>query len=278
MRKKRKKIFHIIIGFLLFLFAGASLFPFYWNFIAAVSPIHEIFRSPPNLLPVHFTLEHFQRITLFFPHFVTNIFNSVFLALVIPTLALFINSLAGFAFAKYQFRGKRFLFGIVLATMLLPATTNFIPLFLQMVALGLVDNFLAVILPGMAGAFGVFLFRQAIFSVPDELMDAGRIDGANDFMIYLRIVLPVISPMLTTVFIMNVIAVWNDYFWPFIALRSSRMLTFPVVLAGIQGITFDVPWGVIMAGALILTTPTIIIYATLSKYIVPDISVGGIKG
>ena len=278
MKKRRVKLANVVIMLILFLFAGMSLFPFYWNFIASVTPVSEIFRYPPTLLPTSFTLEHFRRISMFFPNFLNNIFNSVFLALLIPTLALFINSMAGFAFAKYKFRGKRFLFGIIVATMLLPTTTNFIPLFLQMVAFGLVDNFLAVILPGMAGAFGVFLFRQAIYSVPDELIDAGKIDGANDFLIYLRIVLPTISPMLTTVFIMNVITVWNDYFWPFIVLRSEPMLTFPVVLAGIQGITFDVPWGVIMAGAFILTMPTIIIYCALSKYIVPDISAGGIKG
>jgi len=273
-----KKLVNGVIILVLFVFAGISLFPFYWNLIASVTPVSEIFRYPPVLLPIYFTLEHFQRLNTFFPHFANNIFNSVFLALIIPTLALFINSMAGFAFAKYKFRGKNILFAIVIGTMLLPTTTNFIPLFLQMVAFDLVDNFLAVILPGMAGAFGVFLFRQAIFSVPNELLDAGRIDGANDFFIYLKIVLPTIKPMLTTVFIMNVITVWNDFFWPFIVLRSGPRLTFPVVLAGIQGITFDIPWGVIMVGAFILTAPTIIIYSALSKHIVPDMFSGSVKG
>lgn len=186
--------------------------------------------------------------------------------------------MAGFAFAKYEFRGKRALFMAVLATMLLPTSSNYIPLFMEMTAFKLVDSYLAIILPGMAGAFGVFLFRQAMYAVPDELLEAARIDGAGHLLAYLRIALPMIRPMVTTVYISGFITAWNDYFWPFIILNTESKLTFPVALAGIQGQMFETPWGTIMVGALIITLPTLIIYITLSKYIVPDIFAGSVKG
>ena len=268
----------IVVALVLAVMVVVSLFPFYWNLIAAFRPLDKIFTYPPRLLPGPFTLHHFARIPAYFPHFVRNIFNSLWLATLIPMIALLFNSMAGFAFAKLNFRGKRFLFGVVLATILVPASSGYIPLYVEMAKLKLVDSFLAIILPGMAGAYGVFLFRQAMYAVPDELMDAARIDGANTLRVYATIVVPLIQPMMITVYISGFIGTWNEYFWPFIALKSAEKLTFPVVLTGIQGLLFEVPWGTIMVGALILTIPTLIIFLTLSRYIVPDIFGGSVKG
>ena len=200
------------------------------------------------------------------------------LAVIIPTLQIFFNSLAGYAFAKFNFKGKNILFAAVLATMLMPSTAGYIPQFLEMSWLHLTDTYLAIILPAMASAFGVFLFRQAMFSVPDELLEASRIDGAGNFRSYLLIALPLIRPIMITVYINGFITAWNDYFWPFIVLSTESKLTFPVALAGIQGQIFETPWGTIMVGALIISFPTLVIYACLSKYIVPDIFAGGVKG
>ena len=193
-------------------------------------------------------------------------------------LQLFFNSLAGYAFAKFRFRGDKILFGAVLGTMLIPSTAGYIPQFLEMSRLRLTATYLAIILPAMAGAFGVFLFRQAMYSVPDELLEAARMDGAGSFRSYWLVALPLIRPMMITVYINGFITTWNDYFWPFIVLSTESKLTFPVALAGIQGQMFETPWGTIMVGALIISVPTLIIYASLSKYIVPDIFAGGIKG
>lgn len=278
MENRQKKIYNYVVGLILFIFAAIALFPFYWNLIASVTPVSKIFTYPPSLLPNNFTLENFLRLEKYFPYFGRNILNSVGLAIIIPLFAVFFNSLAGYAFAKFNFKGKNILFKFVIATILIPSTSSYIPLFIEMAKLKLVDNYLAIILPGMAGAFGVFLFRQSMYSVPNEMIDAGRIDGAGDFAIYGRIVLPLIKPMLITIFISNLINVWNDYFWPFIVLKSEARLTFPVALAGIQGQMFEAPWGIIMVGAIILTFPTIVIYSLLSKYIVPDIFGGSVKG
>ncbi|WP_148409901.1 carbohydrate ABC transporter permease [Murimonas intestini] len=276
--KKKLHAGKIIANILILSGAVISLFPFYWNASAAFKPVSEIFRYPPSFFPETFTIENFTRLTVYFPYFVRNIINSFVLAFIIPMISVLFNSMAGFAFAKYEFRGKRALFMAVLATMLLPTSSNYIPLFMEMTAFKLVDSYLAIILPGMAGAFGVFLFRQAMYAVPDELLEAARIDGAGHLLAYLRIALPMIRPMVTTVYISGFITAWNDYFWPFIILNTESKLTFPVALAGIQGQMFETPWGTIMVGALIITLPTLIIYITLSKYIVPDIFAGSVKG
>jgi multiple sugar transport system permease protein len=277
MKKGAQKISNWIINILLALFAGICIFPLYWNLTAAFKPVEDIFAYPPPIIPKRITLENFRRLRAYFPYFPRNITNSLILAAGIPLLSVLFNSMAGFAFAKMQFFGKKILFACVIATILIPSTSGYIPLFIEMSKFRLVDNYMAIILPGMAGAFGVFLFRQSLFSVPDALLDAARIDGAGSFKIYSGIALPLIKPMLITIYISSFIGVWNDYFWPFLILKTEEKLTFPVALAGIQGQIFEVPWGIIMMGSLILMLPTIIIYAVLSKYIVPDIFGGGIK-
>lgn len=278
MENQQRKVSSYISNTFLFLFAIIALFPLYWNLTAAFTPVSKIFTYPPSLIPIDFTFENFIRLQKYFPYFVRNILNSIVLAIIIPSIAVFLNSLAGFAFAKYKFKGRDILFKFVIATILIPSASGYIPLFIEMTKLKLIDNYLAIILPGIASAIGVFLFRQASYSIPDELLEAGEIDGASPFCIYRVIAVPLIKPMMITVYIGNLIGVWNDYFWPFIVLKSEAKLTFPVVLAAIQGQIFEVPWGIIMVGALILTTPTIIIFSLLSKYIVPDIYGGSVKG
>jgi ABC-type glycerol-3-phosphate transport system permease component len=278
MDKKKRKASNYIIIVMLSIFALIALFPFYWNLISAFTPVSKIFTFPPLLIPVNFTLENFIRLPKYFPYFGRNILNSVGLAVLIPMISLFFNSLAGFAFAKYDFKGKNILFKILIATILIPTTSAYIPLFIEMSKLKLTDSYLAIILPAVTSAFGVFLFRQTIYSVPNEILESAKIDGAGDFTIYRRIVLPLIKPMLITIYITGFITTWNDYFWPFIILNTETKLTFPVILAGIQGQLFESPWGIIMVGALILMVPTIVIFSLLSKYIVPDIFSGGVKG
>lgn len=278
MEKKKIHLKTVAASALLITGAMICLFPFYWNATSAFKPVEEIFQYPPSIFPEHVTWENFRRLPVYFPYFVRNLLNSFMLAVVIPTIAVLFNSMAGYAFAKYRFKGKKVLFMLILATMLLPSASNYIPLFMEMAALKLVDNYLGIVFPAMAGAFGVFLFRQAMFAVPDELLEAARIDGAGHFGIYRRIALPLIRPMVITVYINGFINAWNDYFWPFIILNTERKLTFPVALAGIQGQIFETPWGTIMVGALIITLPTLLIFSCLSKYIVPDVFAGGVKG
>lgn len=254
-----------------------SLFPFYWMLISSVTPVEKIFTYPPVLIPTEPVLDNYQRLPILVPTIVRNALNSLALALFTPLATVFFSSLAGFAFAKFKFRGQRVLFALVIFTQLIPPAAGFIPMFIQMAQFKLIDTGWALFLPGMVSAFGIFLFRQTIRSVPDELLDAARIDGATHFRIYYAVVIPLIMPMLITQYILGFIASWNDYLWPLIALRSPQNFTLPVAMASIQGLIFNSPWGAIMAGAVLLTLPSIFIFIVLSRYIVPDLTSGAFK-
>ena len=268
----RVLVYSILVGWLVI-----SLFPFYWMFVSSFTPVAQIFTFPPVLLPAHPTIENYQRLPVLIPTLARNALNSLVLALFTPMATVFFSSLAGYAFAKFRFHGQRVLFALVIFTQLIPPAAGFIPLFIQMVQFKLIDTLWALFLPGVVSAFGIFLFRQTIRSVPDELLDAARIDGASSFKIYRSIVIPLVMPMVITQYILGFIASWNDYLWPLIAMRTPPNFTLPVAMASIQGLMFDSPWGAIMAGAVLLTIPSIIIFIVLSRYIVPDLTSGAFK-
>ncbi len=263
----------LILGFWLFI----SLFPFYWMLISSFKPVEQIFSLPPVLLPSSITPENYERLPILIPTLVRNAFNSLILAFFTPIATVFFSSLAGYAFAKFRFRGQRVLFAFVIFTQLIPPAAGFIPRFIQMAQFKLIDTLWALFLPSLVSAFAIFLFRQTIRSVPDELLDAARIDGASSFRIYRSIIVPLIMPMIITQYILGFIASWNDYLWPLIALRTPQNFTLPVVMASIQGLMFSSPWGAIMAGAVLLTIPSIVIFIVLSRYIVPDLTSGAFK-
>jgi ABC-type glycerol-3-phosphate transport system permease component len=275
MYRKRFKVFPAYI--LLILWTLISIFPFYWTFISSLTPVDKIFSYPPALYPKFPTLINYERLQVYIPTIWQNISNSAVLALFTPLASVFLESLAAFAFSKLKFKGRELLFALVIATMLIPTSIGFIPLFIIEVKLKLIDSLWAVFLPGVVGAFGIFLFRQAMFAIPNELMDAGKIDGASDFVLYYAIALPNVKPIMITRYIMGFIASWNNFFWPLIVLRTQEKLTFPVALSALQTQLFESPWGSIMAGAVLLIIPVLIIFAILSQYIVPDIG-GAVKG
>ena len=264
---------YLILAFWLII----SLFPFYWMMMASVTPVEEIFSYPPRLIPTQVTTANFERLPVLIPTIGRNALNSLALALFTPIATVFFSSLAGFAFAKFEFRGKRFFFAFVIFTQLIPPAAGFIPMFIQMAQFKLIDTLWALFLPGIVSAFGIFLFRQSIRSVPDELLDAARIDGAGNFRIYRSVVIPLVMPIVITQYILGFIGSWNDYLWPLIAMRTPQNFTLPVALASIQGLIFNSPWGAIMAGAVLLTVPSIIIFMLLSRYIVPDLTSGAFK-
>lgn len=275
MHTKKRNVFPAYI--LLLLWTAISLFPFYWTFTASLTPVDKIFSYPPNLIPRSPSLINYERLQVYIPTIWQNISNSAVLAIFTPLASVFLESLAAFAFSKLKFKGRELLFAIVIATMLIPVSVGYIPLFIIEVKLKLIDSLWAVFLPGVVGAFGIFLFRQAMFAIPDELMDAGKIDGATDFVLYYAIALPNVKPIMITRYIMGFIASWNSFFWPLIVLRTQEKLTFPVALSALQTQIFESPWGSIMAGAVLLIIPVLIIFAVLSQYIVPEIG-GALKG
>lgn len=202
--------------------------------------------------------------------------NSVFIATASTLLALFFCSLGGFAFAKYQFHGKTILFGIVLASMMVPFQVLLVPLFGLMYDIGWLNSYNAIIFPFSVGAFGVFLMRQFIITIPSELLDAARIDGCSEFGIYYRIVLPIIKPALGALTIYTFLSSWNGYLWPLIVLRDETKYTLPIGLANLIGI-YRQDYGMLMAGTLLSLLPIVILFLAMQREFVQGITLGSVK-
>lgn len=268
----------VLAYLMLGLWVLCSIFPLYWNAVAAFLPVERIFSSPPPLLPLDPVTGNFVELQRTIPTMWRNIANSLLVGVVGAVVNVFLATLAGFAFAKLRFWGKEVLFYGIVATMAIPALVGFVPLFLLMGRIGLADNIVAVILPSLAGAFGVFLFRQVVEGIPVELFEAAAIDGARSLTMYRLIALPLLTPMIVTQLIVLFLASFNDYFWPLVILRSPENYTFSLALGSITGPSFASPWGEMMAGALLLQVPVLIVFAFLSRYIVPNSLAGAVKG
>ena len=202
--------------------------------------------------------------------------NSVFIATASTLLTLFFCSLGGYAFAKYQFRGQKILFGILLASMMVPFQVLLVPLFGLMYDIGWLNSYKAIVIPFSVGAFGIFLMRQFIVTIPSELLDAARIDGCSEFGIYYRIVLPIIKPALGALTIYAFLGSWNGYLWPLIILRDEAKYTLPIGLANLVGI-YRQDYGMLMAGTLLSLMPIVILFLAMQREFVQGITLGGVK-
>jgi ABC-type glycerol-3-phosphate transport system permease component len=195
-------------------------------------------------------------------------------------ISLFLCSLAGFAFAKYEFRFKSPLFMIIIASMMIPWQAILVPLYVLMVRIGWVNSYLALWVPWMATAFGIFLMRQYMLSLPDELLDAGRIDGAGEFRLYWQIALPLATPALSAFGIILFLQQWTNFLWPLIILNTENKFTLPIGLAALvsQLSNFRVEWGAIMVAATLTTLPILIVFLLLQRAFISGLTLGSVKG
>lgn len=257
--------------------AGAvlMLLPFYWLIIATTYPSREIFASPPNVLPGPAFFDNLSGL-LSDTLFGRAIGNSVLVASVYTLLGLVVCTAAGYAFAKFEFRGRSLLFGAVLITLALPSQVTLVPLFQIMVTLGWLDTYQALILPNLALPFGIFLMRQTMLAVPDELLQAARVDGAGEFRVFSRIVLPTVRPALAALAIFLFLAQWNEFVYPLVVLRTPESFTIPVSLASLQGIgTTD--YGQLMMGTFLSVLPILVLFLFLQRHFVAGILAGAVK-
>lgn len=260
------------------LIAGAvlTLAPLLWMVSASFMPSGQANHYPPTLVPHPATLANyhalFSRLNLG-----RNIVNSAFVALTATALSLAINSMAGYAFAKFRFRGRDPAFRLMLAGMIIPAQVAMLPLFILMRWLHLVNSYWGVIVPSMASIFGIFLIRQYALSIPDELLDAARIDGATEFTIYCRVVLPLLTPILVTFAVFVFMGTWNDFLWPLIILSDDAKYTLPVALANLAGEHVQ-DTELMMAGSVITLLPVLLAFIVLQRYYIQGITAGGVKG
>ena len=250
--------------------------PFVWMLLSSFKPEAEIRANPPTWWPQTFTLENFTELftRLNFPQFFTN---SAVVAVFVTLGNLMFCSMLGYAFAKIDFWGRDWLFRIVLGTMMIPGIVMLVPLFVLVSRLGLVDTYAGLILPFLAGPFGVFLMRQFISSLPDELIDAGRIDGAGEFRIFTQIILPLCKPALATLGILTFLGSWNNFLWPLVVASSEDKYTLPVALALYSVGQNENNYGLMLAGAVAVVAPVVVVFLILQKHIIQGIATSGIK-
>jgi multiple sugar transport system permease protein len=232
--------------------------------------------SPPKLFPAEVTFEHYRSVftTLNMRRY---LLNSALIAVTATAVSLVVNSMAGYAFAKLHFRGRDRIFRGLLAALVIPVQVAMLPLFLLLKELGLVNTYWGVILPGVASIFGIFLIRQYALGIPDDLLDAARIDGAGEFRIYRSVVLPLLAPILVTLAIFTFLAVWNDFMWPLIILTDDDMYTLPVALANLMGEhAQDVE--LMMAGSVLTVLPVLVLFLALQRYYIEGVMLGSVKG
>ena len=257
--------------------AVLMLGPFYFMFVFATHTNREILSMPPPLWFGSAFLDNLDQLLRSLPHFWKNVGWSVYVALMSTVLNLFFCSLAGFAFAMYDFKWREGLFAMVMATMLLPSFVGMIPTALTMSWLEWMNQPRALYVPGAVGALGIFMMRQYIESaIPRELIDAARIDGCGEFAIYWRVVLPLIGPALGTLGLITFIGSWNNFIGPLIVIRDMEMYTVPLALRSLQG-TGQIPWGAISAGSAIAVLPLLVLFMLASRRLIEGLTAGAVK-
>ena len=260
----------VLIGVLL------TAIPFIYMMTASVRNQGELYSLPVTIMPREWSGHNYDKL-FGDTNFIIWYGNTIFTAGLRTVIGVYFAALAGCAFAKYSFRFKRFFFFLVLATLTLPFQVLLVPLFLLMRDFGWVDTYQAIIVPGIVGAFNIFLMRQYIEAVPDELMDAARIDGASEFGIFHRIILPLVRPALGVVAILTFVATWNDFLWPLIVLHDDTKYLLSLGIATMDG-PYDVEIGAIMAASFLSTLPILFIFVLMQRQIIAGLTQGAIRG
>jgi len=266
-------VLHAVVG----IGAISMLIPLYWTVVSAFKPLTEIMTVPVTFIPLHPTLENFAGL-LTQTLFARSMLNSIVIALANVILQVFFCSLAGFAFSKYRFRGRDALFTLVLGTVMIPQYVTLIPNYVVMGKIGWLDTWAPLIVPGIANAFGIFWMRQYIATVPDEFLDAARIDGAGEFGAFWRIVVPVIKPGLVTLALFIFLTSWNEFLLPLVYLRTRELYTVQLILANIFRVQYKVNYHWVMAASILVTLPIGVLFATLQKQFISGLTLGGLKG
>ncbi|TXK20008.1 carbohydrate ABC transporter permease [Homoserinibacter sp. GY 40078] len=250
--------------------------PFVWMFISAFKSTPEIRQHPTSFWPIDPTLDNFAELFGRLD-FTTFFANSTIVAVCVTLGNIAFSSMVGYALAKLQFRGKRLLFGMVLTTLMIPGVVTFVPLFVLTANLGLVNTYPGLILPFLITPVGVFLMRQFMIGLPDDIIEAARIDGASEWRIFLRVILPLCGPAIATLTILTFLGSWNNFLWPLVVATSEEMYTLPVALALYSISQNAAQYGLMLAGAVVVVVPVLVVFVLLQRYFVQGIALTGIK-
>jgi len=274
--RKNNVFLQIVVHAILLIGAFTMLLPFIWMVSTSFKPSSEIYVFPPRWIPKNPTLKNY--VDLFSSiNFGRPFLNTVIVASSITFLSVLLSSMAGYAFAKFRFKGRDKLFFLILTTLMVPGQMTMIPVFLLLRYLGLLNTYTGLILPGAVSVFNIFFMRQFIITIPNDLIEAARIDGARESYIFFKIILPLSKPALTTISIFTFTGSWNSFLWPLIVAQDERMYTLPVavsVLAGQYGENIAIQ----MAGSCIVITPILIFFLFAQRYFIKGIALTGLKG
>lgn len=271
----RMKTAPIALHAVLFLGAAATLTPLLWMLAASFMPSGDANSVPPRIWPSRFVLGHyielFTRLDL-----ARKFFNSAFVTVTVTVLSVLINAMAGYALAKLRFPGRERLFRILMTALLVPAQVTMLPLFLLLKQMGFVNTYMGVMIPGLASVFGIFLVRQYMSTIPNDLLDAARVDGAGEFRIFWTIVLPVVKPILVTLGVFSFLGAWNDFMWPLVVLSDDAMYTLPVAISSLAGEHVQ-DTELMMAGSVLTVLPVLIVFLVLQRSYIQGIMSGSLK-
>jgi multiple sugar transport system permease protein len=253
-----------------------TIIPLLWMISASFMPTGEATIYPPHLLPSHATLAHYHELFTRMK-FGRSFTNSMIVAVGVTLFSLLLNSMAGYAFAKLRFGGRDRLFNALVAVLVIPTQVAMLPLFLMLKSVHLINSYWGVILPSMATIFGIFLIRQFMLSVPDDLLDAARIDGAGEFRIYWSVIMPLARPVLVTLAIFTFMSAWNDFMWPLIVLTDDAKYTLPVAVANLVGEHVQ-DTELMMASSVLTVLPVLILFLAVQRHYIAGIMMGSVKG
>lgn len=267
---------NLLSHLILIVAAVVLMFPFVWMLSGSFKDNLEVVRMPPNLIPDTFKFSNYVEITKYFPIY-RFLGNSVSVSLVTTVAQIVVCAMAAFVFAKIPFRGRETLFVLYLITIMIPMQVTMTPLFIVFQKLHLTNTYLGLILPGIFSAYGTFLLRQHIMTIPDPLIEAARMDGASYLRVFVSIILPLSKPALATLAIFAFMASWNNFLWPLIITSDKELMTLPIGLSKLQG-RWATEWNILMAGNVISFIPIFIVFLFASKYFIKGMTMSGVKG
>ena len=273
--KTARTIGSVVLTVLLFVVALITIVPFLWMFISSFAPNSEIVKINGGLFPTPSTLDNYVSIQENF-NFLRLFGNSVFVATVKTVIIIYTSALLGFVFAKMRFFGRDFLFAIVMGTMMIPWAVTIIPQYEMMVSFGWLDSYKALIIPGLVSGFGIFLFRQSISGISDELIEAARLDGASDTRIFHSLILPLSHNTIAALAIFTFLWNWEDYLWPFLMITDESKQLLAVGLKAFNG-QYGTDYGGLFAATSLAIVPVIIVYMVFQKQFIAGIATGSSK-
>lgn len=266
---------HSLLYLVLIVSSLLMIVPFYWSVGTSLKLERFVFASPPQWWPDPVSIQSFVNILTRIP-FLRYFTNSVFVSVVVTLGHVFFDTLAAYAFAKLKFPGRDKIFFIFLLVLMVPSQVNLIPVYRIMATLHWTDTYLALIIPNLTSIFGIFLMRQFLMSIPNELLDAARIDGCSEFGVFRRVALPLALPGIATLIIFTFMGVWNDFLWPRIVLNSEKLFTLPVGLAQLQ-MKNTSNEAQIMAGTVLTALPMILVFLFMQRQFIEGMTAGALK-